>query len=79
MRLLHTKGPGRNFADDFDKYPQQWSRLERRLHPRVHLKYNNLYLIFRRFAVLSIKLVGVHEVLPDDISGRGDGGDGIEE
>lgn len=38
VRLLHAKEPGRNFTDDFDKYPLLWSRLERRLCPRVHFK-----------------------------------------
>ncbi len=44
VRLIHAKEPGRNFADDFDKYPLLWSRLERRLCPRVHFKI----LIFDR-------------------------------
>lgn len=26
VRLIHAKEPGRNFADDFDKYPLLWSR-----------------------------------------------------
>lgn len=30
------------------------------------LKYSDLYLIFRRFLILFIDLIGVHEVLPDD-------------
>lgn len=38
VRLIHAKEPGRNFADDFDKYPLLWSRLERKLCPRVHFK-----------------------------------------
>lgn len=38
VRLLLAKEPGRNFADDFDKYPLLWSRLERKLCPRVHFK-----------------------------------------
>lgn len=38
VRLLHAKEPGQNFADDFDNYPLLWSRLERRLCPRVHFK-----------------------------------------
>ncbi len=36
VRLLHAKEPGPNFRDDFDRYPLLWSRLERRLCPRVH-------------------------------------------
>ena len=38
VRLLHAKEPGPNFRDDFDRYPLLWSRLERRLCPRVHFK-----------------------------------------
>ena len=38
VRLLHAKEPGENFREDFDKYPGLWSRLERRLFPRVHFK-----------------------------------------
>ncbi len=38
VRLLHAKEPGENFLEDFDKYPGLWSRLERRLCPRVHFK-----------------------------------------
>ena len=38
VRLLHAKEPGENFCEDFDKYPGLWSRLERRLCPRVHFK-----------------------------------------
>ena len=35
---LHAKEPGENFREDFDRYPGLWSRLERRLCPRVHFK-----------------------------------------
>lgn len=38
IRLLHAKEPGENFREDFDKYPGLWTRLERRLCPRVHFK-----------------------------------------
>lgn len=38
VRLLHAKEPGDNFREDFDKYPGLWTRLERRLCPRVHFK-----------------------------------------
>ena len=38
VRLLHAKEPGDNFRDDFDRFPDLWSRLERRLCPRVHFK-----------------------------------------
>ena len=38
VRLLHAKEPGENFREDFDKYPGLWTRMERRLCPRVHFK-----------------------------------------
>ena len=38
VRLLHAKEPGENFRADFDRFPGLWSRLERRLCPRVHFK-----------------------------------------
>ncbi|MBR3725337.1 MAG: phospholipase [Bacteroidales bacterium] len=38
VRLLHAKEPGERFREDFDRYPGLWSRLERRLCPRVHFK-----------------------------------------
>lgn len=38
VRLLHAKEPGGNFRADFDRYPDLWSRLERRLCVRVHFK-----------------------------------------
>ena len=38
VRLLHAKEPGENFREDFDRYTGLWSRLERRLCPRVHFK-----------------------------------------
>ena len=38
IRLLHAKEPGEYFREDFDRYPGLWSRLERRLCPRVHFK-----------------------------------------
>ena len=38
IRLIHAKEPGKNFRDDFDKYPLLWSRMERVLCPRVHFK-----------------------------------------
>ena len=38
VRLLHAKEPGDNFREDFDKYPGLWTRMERRLCPRVHFK-----------------------------------------
>lgn len=31
------------------------------------LYFSNLYSIFRRFSILFIDLVGVHEVLPQDL------------
>lgn len=36
-------------------------------------------LLLRRFSILFVDLVGVHEVLPDDVCCRGDGGDRVEE
>lgn len=38
VRLLHAKEPGGNFRDDFDRFPGLWSKLERKLCPRVHFK-----------------------------------------
>ena len=38
VRLIHAKEPGENFREDFDRYPGLWSRLERRLCPRVNFK-----------------------------------------
>ena len=38
VRLLHAKEPGENFRQDFDRFPGLWTKLERRLCPRVHFK-----------------------------------------
>ncbi|WP_278583426.1 phospholipase D-like domain-containing protein [Coprobacter fastidiosus] len=38
IRLLHAKEPGKNFRNDFDKYPLLWERQERALCPRIHFK-----------------------------------------
>lgn len=38
IRLLHAKEPGENFREDFDRYSTLWSKMERRLCPRVHFK-----------------------------------------
>jgi len=38
IRLIHAKEPGRNFKEDFDKYPNLWKGIERVLCPRVHFK-----------------------------------------
>ena len=38
VRLIHAKEPGQPFREDFDKYPALWSKMERRLCPRVHAK-----------------------------------------
>jgi phosphatidylserine/phosphatidylglycerophosphate/cardiolipin synthase-like enzyme len=38
VRLLHAKEPGPVFREDFDKYPNLISGMERILCPRVHLK-----------------------------------------
>ena len=43
------------------------------------LYFSNLYSIFRRFSILFIDLVGVHEVLPHDVRRGGDRGDRVEE
>ncbi len=43
------------------------------------LYFSDLYLIFRRFSILFIDLITVHEVLPHDVCRGGDGGDGVEE
>ena len=38
VRLIHAKEPGKNFREDFDRYPILFNELERLLCPRVHLK-----------------------------------------
>ncbi len=38
IRLLHAKEPGAAFREDFDKYPNLITGMERILCPRVHLK-----------------------------------------
>ena len=38
IRLLHAKEPGKNFRNDFDRYPLLWEGLERSLCPRIHFK-----------------------------------------
>ncbi|WP_244314706.1 phospholipase D-like domain-containing protein [Riemerella anatipestifer] len=38
LRLLFTKEPGRNFRNDFDKYPLLIEHLEKATCPRVHFK-----------------------------------------
>ena len=38
IRLIHAKEPGKNFRDDFDKYPNLIGGMERLLCPRVHFK-----------------------------------------
>ncbi|MBP5677087.1 MAG: phospholipase [Bacteroidales bacterium] len=38
VRLLHAKEPGENFREDFDTFPGLWTKLERKLCPRVHFK-----------------------------------------
>ena len=38
IRLLHAKEPGQAFRNDFDKYPNLITGMERILCPRVHLK-----------------------------------------
>ena len=38
IRLIHAKEPGKRFREDFDKYPNLISGMERLLCPRVHFK-----------------------------------------
>ena len=38
LRLIHAKDPGPNWRDDFDRYPDLWTGMERMLCPRVHFK-----------------------------------------
>ena len=38
IRLIHAKEPGKNFRDDFDKFPNLIGGMERLLCPRVHFK-----------------------------------------
>lgn len=38
LRLIHAKEPGPAFRQDFDRFPELWSGMERVLCPRVHFK-----------------------------------------
>jgi phosphatidylserine/phosphatidylglycerophosphate/cardiolipin synthase-like enzyme len=38
VRLIHAKEPGKAFREDFDRYPNLISGMERLLCPRVHFK-----------------------------------------
>lgn len=38
LRLIHAKEPGKNFRNDFDKYPVLFEGLQRLLCPRIHFK-----------------------------------------
>jgi len=38
LRLIHAKEPGKNFRNDFDKYPVLFAGLQRLLCPRIHFK-----------------------------------------
>ena len=38
VRLIHAKEPGPNFREDFDRYPELITGMERALCPRVHFK-----------------------------------------
>ncbi len=38
VRLIHAKEPGKNFREDFDRYPDLFGGLERVLCPRSHFK-----------------------------------------
>ena len=35
LRLIHAKDPGPNWRDDFDRYPDLWTGMERMLCPRL--------------------------------------------
>ena len=70
VRLLHAKEPGENFREDFDKYPGLWSRLERRLCPRVHFKI----VIF----VCAIAYIGSANLTGAGIGMKGDGNRNFE-
>ena len=38
IRLIHAKEPGKMFREDFDRYPELFSGMERLLCPRIHFK-----------------------------------------
>ena len=38
VRLIHAKDSGPNRRNDFDRYPNLWTAMERMLCPRVHFK-----------------------------------------
>ena len=70
VRLLHAKEPGENFRNDFDNYPGLWSRLERRLCPRVHFKI----LVFD----CSLAYIGSANLTGAGIGMKGDGNRNFE-
>ena len=35
VRLIHAKDPSPNCRDDFDRYPDLWTGMERMLCPRL--------------------------------------------
>lgn len=57
IRLLHAKEPGKNFRNDFDRYPLLWEGLERSLCPRIHFKI--LIFDLRTTYIGSANLTGV--------------------
>ena len=70
VRLLHAKEPGENFREDFDKYPGLWSKLERKLCPRVHFKI----MIFD----CSVAYVGSANLTGSGIGMKGEGNRNFE-
>ena len=70
VRLLHAKEPGENFRADFDKYPNLWANLERRLCPRVHFKI----MIFD----CSVAYIGSANLTGAGIGMKGDGNRNFE-
>ncbi len=70
VRLLHAKEPGENFRADFDKYPGLWSKLERKLCPRVHFKI----MIFD----CSVAYVGSANLTGSGIGMKGEGNRNFE-
>ena len=70
VRLLHAKEPGENFREDFDKYPGLWTKLERKLCPRVHFKI----MIFD----CSVAYIGSANLTGAGIGMKGDGNRNFE-
>ena len=70
VRLLHAKEPGENFREDFDKYPGLWTKLERKLCPRVHFKI----MVFD----CSVAYIGSANLTGAGIGMKGDGNRNFE-